>query len=328
MEEPATGGPPPTSTTPNPPERKLNRRQRRLLEKLARKEAKQQARRSGEASSSSGSPFRYERPAETAAADAGPEPLSEASPPDPVHDPESEGVLFRKLLTYLPFERDCFGGEIPKGRLFVLLCRELARASLAACCTSEDDRVADAAIDRTALYEDRLNRRLAEQRRAFPEERAEPLSRYEEGAALAQMHGWLLEARKSHSAEGFLMRLMADLDFLPSLQASEAPDGHADWTARALVTGLWRLARVHPADERGKLSRASALLRVALRRRDWELARETTWEDTRKAISRVVVRQIDLARLPPDDERIRLAMEGRARLVGEPAAKEAHAPLS
>lgn len=271
--------------------RQLNRRQRRALEKAARKAQKQREKASAAPPARSPS-----APAPAASPPSGaPSPAADDPArctlvePDFIGEPDSLESVLDRVLTFLPFERACFGGHVPRGRLFALAIRELARCSLEALCVCDDDAVRTDVTARVINYEARFDLALERQRSAFPENYAElePATAEEEREALGQITEWFELAMTIRNPRAFFGRILRDDALLESLLASECPRRTALPRIRAMAVGFWDLVNA-PVNPRARLKLASSLFRSFLVRRDWMLSRQRAWENLEKAKIRVL----------------------------------------
>lgn len=300
-----------------PQHRPPNRAERRRRERALRR-AEKAVERSGLGIGPAGDAPPPGSPAKAPAASApGPEeaPLPEGAPAAP-HWVEAEPTpedlarakaateyaglapaVLSRVLAWLPYEHELWGGEIPPARLFALFSLELARGALLTLGESRNLRIAMSADTRLLGYTERLDALCARRRPgpSDPDEEApaaEPPSRYEEMDLLRGIQRWhqvLVQARTP--GEVWLV-LQAEKGFLRSAGGPETPPEFLAARALPAVRATWRLLR-SAHDERLLLANASDVFRALLSFRDWLAPERGTWRRLRAPAVRLRTHVMD-----------------------------------
>lgn len=190
--------------------------------------------------------------------------------------PDRERAILARLLAWIPLERLYWGGEIPAGRLFLLLLREICRGVLLSLSESGDEDLAGSAEARLELFEQRLDAQLERHRRAAGNQAPPASSPEEERAVLAQAHAWLAMAAGARSAEAFARELEREPGVVRFLAGPGSPAEVAGVRARPVARAFWRLL-YGSRKPRSRLRLASDRYRVMLSRKDWLLPAQQLW---------------------------------------------------
>lgn len=196
-----------------------------------------------------------------------------------IHCAPHEAEMLKRLLCYLPFERAFAGGPVPAGRLFVLLAREMCREALSPDMTKDPDEETSAELEagfRLSIYEQRLDERLLEQRKAFAVHPQAPEAKNtveEEHEAVRRVRHWLALALKMPSDRHFLETVASEPGLLEGIAAGGTHFLPRVAQARHIVRSVWWLVRKDRMPLRDRLQLAARLYRLLLRPRKWREVR-------------------------------------------------------
>lgn len=202
-----------------------------------------------------------------------------------LHEPAHPGAVARRVMAWLPFERQRARGPVPPARLFALLLREIAHGELAALQFDElHPGVAFQASCRLVLYEDRLGVRVQRESRRFGEE-TEAAAIEEEGEAFGRLSRWLTLAATSRTPLELFNALRSESGMIAGLSAvgEDAPSELRPDRAFALCNALVRLKRVPKSEPRRRLVAASQLYRLLLSAGFWATRAESAFARVPKA---------------------------------------------